>query len=169
MLIVYGVYYYRPKRIAFRNDYCLSCARPGRSVQIRTFDAFHLFWIPLLPLGFHRRWRCTTCGRLPHVYPGTRRGFTWAGLIVLLILATTFWVFPLTPDILILGWVFRVGAPIGAILTLIHLLRTPKNPTLKQRLAAIPPASDTVCPFCGSTLLLLSSQCCCPACGVLRI
>jgi len=168
LFIVYGVYHYRPKRIAFRNDYCLSCARPRRSVQIRTFDVCHIFWIPFLPLGFHRRWRCTTCGRLPHVYPGTRRGFKWAGLVVLLVLAIASWVSPPPSDFLIMGWVIRVGASIGAILTLVHLLRTPKNPSLKQRLADIPPASDTVCPFCGSALLMLSSQCCCAACGILR-
>ena len=168
MLIFHGVYYFRPKRIAFGNDYCLYCAQPCRSVQIRTFDAWHIFWIPLLPLGFHKRWRCTTCGRLPHVHPGTRRGFKWAGFVVLLLLATIMWADQLTPDDLVFGWVIRVGAPIGAVLTLIHLLRTPKDPLLQEKLSGIPPASDTICPFCGSALLLLSSQCSCPTCGVLR-
>jgi len=168
LLIVYGVYHFRPKRVAFRNDYCLSCAQPRRSVQIRTFDVCHIFWIPFLPLGFIRRWRCTACNRAPHVHPGTRRGFKWAGLVILLIFAVGFWLVPLTPDILIVGWIIRVGATVGATLTLAHLLRTPADQTLKERLAAVPPASDTVCPFCGSALLVLSSQCCCPACGVLR-
>jgi hypothetical protein len=168
LLFVYGVYHYLPKRVAFRNDYCLACARPRRSVQVRTFDACHLFWIPLVPLGFHRRWLCTTCGRLPHVYPGTRRGFKWAGLVVLLVVAIASWVSPPPSDFLVRGWLIRAGASIGAILTLVHLLRTRKDPSLKERLAAITPASDTVCPFCGSALLLLSSQCCCPGCGVVR-
>jgi hypothetical protein len=168
LLIFHGIYQLRPKRIAFRNDYCLSCRRPCRSVQIRTFDAWHVFWIPLLPLGFHKRWRCTTCGRLPHVYPGTRRGFKWAGLVVLLIFTAAFWAIQLTADTLIMGWVIRVAAPLGAILTLVHLLRSPKDRSLEEKLAAIPPASDTVCPFCGSALLLLSSQCSCPSCGIVR-
>ena len=137
-------------------------------MQIRTFDAWHIFWIPLLPLGFHKRWLCTTCGRLPHVHPGTRRGFKWAGFVVLLLLPTIMWADQLTPGDLVFGWVIRVGAPIGAVLTLIHLLRTPKDPSLQEKLSGIPPASDTICPFCGSALLLLSSQCSCPTCGVLR-
>lgn len=168
MLIVHGVYHFRPRRTAFRNDYCLSCAQPRRSAQIRTFDAYHLFYIPLVPLGFHKRWICTVCNRLPHVHPGTRRGFKWAGSVVLLIFAAAFWGMPLEPDMLIFGWVVRIAAPIGAVLTLWHLLRTPKDPSLQEKLAAVPPASDTVCPFCGAALLVLSSQCSCPACGVVR-
>jgi hypothetical protein len=169
LFIFHGIYQFRPKRVAFRNDYCLSCAQPFRSVQIRSFDAWHIFWIPILPLGFHKRWHCTNCGRAPHIYPGTRRGFKWAGLVVLLILTAMFWAVPLTPDVLVPGWVFRIGSPLGAILTLVHLLRAPKDPSLKENLATVPPASDTACPFCGSALLLLSSQCSCPKCGILRV
>lgn len=168
MHIVHGLYRFRPTRVAFRNDYCLSCAQPRRSVQIRTFNAWHLFWIPVLPLGFHKRWLCTTCNREPHVYPGTRRGFKWAGLAVLLIFAVFSWAAPPPTDMLVVAWVFRIAAPLGFFLTLGHLLRTPKDPSLKERLASVPPASDTVCPFCGTALLLLSSQCSCPSCGVLR-
>jgi hypothetical protein len=169
LLIRHGFYHFRPKMIAFRNDYCLSCAHYRRSVQIRTFDAWHIFWIPVLPLGFHKRWICTVCRRRSHVHPGTRRGFKWAGLVVLVIFAVAFWAMPLTPDMRVMGWAFRVGSPVGAILTSMHLLRTSKDPSLKERLAAVPPATDTVCPFCSSALLQLSLQCSCPNCGVLRV
>jgi predicted RNA-binding Zn-ribbon protein involved in translation (DUF1610 family) len=70
---------------------------------------------------------------------------------------------------LITLWILRVGAAIGALLVLVHLKRTPKDPSLKENLAAMPPASDTVCPFCGTALLIFSSQCSCPACGILRV
>ena len=168
LLIIHGIYQFCPKRLAFRNDYCFSCGQPRRSAQIRTFDAWHIFWIPILPLGFRKRWRCTVCKSQPHVHPGTRRGFKWAGLVVLLVFAFAFWAVSLTPDIRILGWVIRFAAPLGAVLTLIHLLHTPKDLSLKERLATVPPASDTVCPFCGSTLLLVSSRCSFSNCGVVR-
>lgn len=162
------MYRFRPRRIAFRNDYCLSCAQPRRSVQIRTFDAYHILWIPLLPLGFRKRWFCTACNKEPHVHPGTRRGFKWAGLVVLLIFGAAAWGVDLTPDDRVFFWVVRVCAPLGAVLTLVHLLRTPKDASLQEKLAGIAPASDTVCPFCGAALLVLSSECSCPACGVVR-
>jgi hypothetical protein len=168
MLITYGIYRFRPKRIAFRNDHCLSCGQARRSMQMRTFDAVHVFWLPIIPLGFWKRWICTVCGRRPNVNTKTRRPFKWAGLCVLLFFGAIFWVEPLPKDFVAGGWVMRIGSPLGAILLLVHLLRTPKDPSREERLATIPPASDTVCPFCGSHLLILASQCSCPVCGVVR-
>jgi hypothetical protein len=88
--------------------------------------------------------------------------------VVFVILAAIFWGIRITPDIRIYAWLMRVAMPIGAMLILFNLLRPPKGLSLKQKLATVPPASDTVCPFCGSALLLLSSQCSCPVCGVVR-
>lgn len=168
MLIVFGVYRWLPKRIAFRSDYCLSCSAPRRALQVRTFNVGHIYYIPLLPLGFWKRWLCTICGHDPHVTTKTRRGFKWVGLFILLLFSVLSWVMPATPDFLAGTWVFRIAAPVGAILTLIHLLRTKKEPSLESSLATIQPASDTICPFCGAQLLMLSSQVSCPACGVVR-
>ncbi len=169
MLIIHGMYNFRPKRLAFRNDYCLPCGQPRRSVQIRTFDVWHIFWIPLLPLGFWKRWRCIECGRLPHVNPKTRRPFKWLGFFVLLVFSAAFWSMPVEPDFVTGAWIIRIGAPLGAILTLVHLRRTSKEQSLKEKLATIHPASDTICPFCGTQLLILASDCSCPVCGVVRV
>lgn len=160
---------FRPKRLAFRDDYCLACAQPRRSVQIRTFNACHLFWIPVLPLGFWKRWRCTACGRLPHVNSGTRRPFKWLGLVILLISSAAFWYMPVDRNLVIFTWVVRIGAPLGAVLTIDHLLRTPKEQSLQRRLSEIRPATDSACPFCGTQLLMLASECSCPKCGVVRV
>jgi hypothetical protein len=169
MLIVSGIYRFRPKRTAFRNDYCLSCQSPRRSLQFRTFDVFHLYWIPLIPLGFRKRWICTVCQKEPRVSYKTRRSFKWAGLAILLLVTTASWIVPLQPDSATGEWVVRITMPLSAILLLIHLLRTPKDPSLAQLLATVTPASDTSCPFCGTALLLLTSQSSCPTCGILRL
>jgi hypothetical protein len=169
MFVVYGTYRLRPKRVAFRNDYCLWCSQPRRSVQIRTLVVWHVFWIPILPLGFWKRWRCTACGRRPHVSTKTRRSSKWAGLFVLLILSAGFWAEPIEPDFVTVSWIIRIGAPLGAMLVFAHLLRTRKVSSLKEGLAIVQPASDTVCPFCGAHLLVFSSHCSCPVCGVVRL
>ena len=166
MLIVYGVYRWKAKRVAFRNDYCLACGEARRAVQVRTFDVGHIFWIPILPAGFWKRWVCTVCGQDPHVTTKTRRGFKWVGLFILVLVAFIFWADSPEPDAVAAFWIGRIAAPVGAALLLRHLLRTPKEPTLKARLETIQPATDTVCPFCGAQLLVLGSQCSCPACGV---
>jgi len=169
MVIIYGVYRWKPKRGAFRNDYCLRCNAPRRAVQIRTFRVGHIFWIPLIPAGFWKDWSCTVCGRDPHKIGKTRRGFRWVGLFILLLFTALFWVMPFDLEIGTMTWIIRVAAPVGAVLTLTHLLRTSPEPSLASRLAMIPPASDTACPFCGTQLLILASQCSCPTCGVVRI
>jgi hypothetical protein len=58
------------------------------------------------PFGFHERWTCTACGREPHIYPGTRRGFKWVGLFILLLFSVAFWALPLTPGVTpdVRGW-----------------------------------------------------------------
>ena len=168
LIHIHGMYHFLPKRVAFRNDYCLSCNLPRRSVLIRTFDMWHVFWVPVLPLGFWRRWICTSCNRQPHVNRKTRRSFKWAGFVVLLFLSAAFWVAPVAPDFVAGAWAFRIGAAVGALLVLVHLLRTPKDPSVKERLASIGPTTDTICPFCGTQLLVLASACTCPSCGVVR-
>jgi hypothetical protein len=168
LFIVYGVYRWIAKRVAFRNDYCLACGDARRAVQVRTFDVGHIFWIPILPAGFWKRWVCTVCGRDPHVGTKTRRGFKWVGLFILVLFAVVFWIVPVEPDAVAFFWGLRIAAPVGAGLLLWHLMRTPKEPTLKEKLASILPATDTVCPFCGAQLLMLASQCSCPVCGVVR-
>ena len=169
MLLIHGTYHFRPKRIAFRNDYCLPCARPRRAVQIRTFDAEHIFWIPLVPIGFRNRWYCTVCERQTDVSGRTRRGFIWAGLLILVMFCAAGWAAPMEAGSEVPIWLLRIGAPIGAALVLVHLFRTRGEPSRKEQLANIPPATDMVCPFCGVDMMMVSSKCSCPKCGVARL
>src|SRR5579863_13667 len=169
MLLIHGVYHFWPKRVAFRNDFCLGCEAPRLAVAIRTFDVGHVFWIPFLPVGFWKHWTCVVCRRDPHVNPKTRRSFKWAGLVILVLLTAVFWAIPLDPEIEIFTWIVRIAAPVGAILLFAHLRRTPPEPSLRERLSTIPPASDTVCPFCGTPLVAGNGErWSCPGCGVVR-
>jgi uncharacterized membrane protein len=168
VLIVYGIYRRQPKRVAFRNDYCLTCGDARRAVLVRTFNVGHIFWIPILPAGYWKNWLCTICGSNPRVTTKTRRGFKWVGLFILLFFSLALWAIPMEPDSKAMIWILRFGFPVGAILTLMHLRRTKKEPSLESKLATIQPASDTVCPFCGAQLLMLASQTSCPVCGVVR-
>jgi hypothetical protein len=170
MLIVHGIYRFRPKRLAFRNDFCRTCQVPRRAEQWRTFDAWHIFWIPLIPLGFWKRWLCAGCGKQPHIATGTRRPFKWIGFAILILFSPLFWFMPPDPEFPVaVLWLLRIASPVGAVLLLAHLLRTAKDPTFKEQLAGVPPANDTVCPFCGTQLLMMASQTSCPRCYVVRL
>ena len=169
MLIIRGSYRFWPKRVAFRNDYCLRCQAPRRSIAIRTFDVGHLFWIPILPVGFWKRWQCEMCGQAPHIYPKVRRFFKWVGLFFSIALSLLMWAAPIDTNFEVLDWILRVAAPAGGILLLFDLLRGPKEPSLRRNLAAIAPCTDTVCPFCTTPLLAGSgASWSCPQCGAVR-
>jgi len=167
MFIVTGAYHFWPKRVAFRDDYCLSCAAPCRSIAVRSFDVGHIYWIPILPVGFWRHWRCMACNRDPHVSPKTRRSFLWAGLLCLVAVSVVLWALPSNAELGASGWILRFAAPAAAVALFVYLLRVPSTTSLRERLAAIPPATDAVCPFC-STPLLAGPRWSCPGCGTVR-
>jgi hypothetical protein len=164
MVIVHGVYNFKKKLVGFRNDYCMRCQAQRRAVQLRMFNVVHIFWIPLVPLGFWKQWICTVCGKNPHETQVTRRGFKWAGLMVLLFIAVVFWMIP--PEA---GWMWalRIILPIASATLLIYLLRTPGDVSLKERLATVQPATDMTCPFCAAPLMV-GDRCYCPGCGAVR-
>ena len=169
MLILRGAYHLWPKRVAFRNDYCLACKAPRRSVAVRTFDVGHLFGIPLIPVGFWRHWTCTVCGRNPHARSRIKLRITSSALYLLLGLSVAFWIIPVDPSFEIGTRVCRIAAPLGVLLLLARLLRALKQPSLRKQLAAIPPAADTACPFCAAPLVTgTEERWSCPTCGVLR-
>ena len=169
MFIFRGAYHWWPKQVAFRNDYCVTCRAQRRSVAVRSFDVGHFFWIPLLPVGFWRHWRCTECGRHPHRTSRFWRRLRWRGMSLLVVLSVMFWAAPINSDFALGLWVCRIAAPVGAGILLIRTLRQLFQPSLRTRLRSIPPAEDTICPFCQTTLVTgTGSRWSCPACGVVR-
>jgi hypothetical protein len=169
MFIVYGAYHFWPKKVGFRDDYCLGCQAPRRSIAIRTLDVGHIFWIPILPVGFWKRWRCSMCNRDPRANTKTGRSFKWIGLVCLFFIALVLWTIPVGQDASAFYWGFRFVSLASAVALLIHLIVSAKEPSLRQRLAAIPPASDTVCPFCSTPLLAgTGPRWSCPACNAER-
>ncbi len=171
MLIVKGAYHFWPKRVAFRNDYCLSCKAPRRSVAVRTFDVGHIFWIPLLPVGFWRHWTCSACGRKPHAGRKSLRSIKWIALSSLIGASALVWSVPLesNPGSIFFFWLFRIGGPIGAIVLLVDLLRFTEPRSLRKKLATVPEAADTICPFCATPLVVgTGTRWSCPGCGVVR-
>jgi hypothetical protein len=169
MFIVHGAYHFWPKPVAFRDDYCLTCQAPHRAIAVRTFDVGHIFWIPILPVGFWKHWKCAACGRDPHVNPKTRRSFLWAGFLCLIAVSVILWEIPSEGDFGIGGWVLRLAAPAAATLLLNYLLRAPTERSLPERLAAVPAAADMACPFCSTPLVAgTGTRWSCPACNAVR-
>jgi len=169
MLLVRGSYHLWRKPVAFRDDYCAWCRAPRRSIAIRSFDVGHLFWIPLLPVGYWRHWVCSECGRSPHRNPKFRRYLRWTSLYSLVSASVMFWAMPVDAGFALGSWIARLAAPMGAAAVLVYLVRGLKEPSLRKRLKAIPPATDSVCPFCAVPLVAgTGSRLSCPDCNAVR-
>jgi hypothetical protein len=168
MFIIYGIYQFKPKTVAYRNDFCLSCAGPRRSLAVRSFEVLHLFFIPLFPLGFRRLWMCVVCRQDPHSNPRSSTAFLWFSVACMGIIAVVAW---------IAGRGGPVTAVIASILTLMFLgglwflVRSaqilPRRLKLKEQLLNVQPAVETTCPLCDSPLMI-DDVWRCSRCGVER-
>ena len=146
MIVIFGLYHWLPRLVAFRADYCCHCESATTSVLVRTLDVLYIYWIPVLPVGRWSRWFCKACARRPHVAPRTRRdGFKMAGAIILALMILLFWfgVSPgaVEPSVL---WTGRLLFPLALAFTLRSATRPTPAPKFKQRLAQVQPHKDSL-------------------------
>ena len=165
-----GLYHLARQRIGYRNDYCLSCAAPRLSVCLRSFDVLHLWFVPILPLGYWKRWRCATCESNPHARITTRRSLRWAGTAVLAFIALAGWMTLLEPtgNRTWFDWALRVGSTVGVVFALRAALYPPPEPNLAGLLAAVPPNLDPHCPLCRAPVVAALPRWRCTGCRAER-
>lgn len=173
MLLIHGTYHWSRRLLAFRNDYCLACAAPRLAFLHRTFDAFHIFFIPVLPLGYWKRWLCGECGANPHRRPTIARPLKWIGIGLLVVGSIVFWT--TAPDARggsdadpVMVWTFRIGLPVAAVFAIRHTAMTKRPERLAERLRGIAPNHDGTCPRCGTPLTVAAPWYRCGSCGLER-
>ena len=148
MILLHGIYNFRPRRVAFRNDWCRRCRARRLAVAVRSVDVLHVFWIPLVPLGAWTRWFCSTCLNPPHAPPGTRRGIKFAGVVVLGLMSATMWA-PMPDAEPWLLWTLRLATPLLTVWMLVWAIRHRPEPDFATGLAAVRDYDGTLCPVCG--------------------
>jgi hypothetical protein len=63
----------------------------------------------------------------------------------------------------------RIAAPVAAVLLFVRLRRSRTPFSLRRKLRSIPPAADTICPFCSIPLVSgTGERWSCPSCSVVR-
>ena len=167
MLIIHGKYRFGRRKIGARKDFCNACQRECLSELWRSFDCGHIFWIPLLPLGFRERWCCTLCHRIPRARYRTGKPMLVAGLI-----ASAFFLAAMSmskPKPGEMDANFLWGARIFFLLAFLGLLyfvlkRGPAVPEADRRKADVP-LSTKRCIYCGGPLTG-KPHLHCPACQV---
>jgi hypothetical protein len=167
VLIVHGVYHWRPRVVAFRNDYCIRCGGVSVALRRRTVDVLHIFFLPVLPLGVWKRWHCVSCGSDPHARTRTYRSVKWAGTLLLAFLAVLGWMASTDrqPHDQVFIWTLRIGAVVAFVAALRHTIKSPPDVDLAARLREVPPLAQSVCAVCGAGLAFIGGELRCSDCG----
>ena len=63
MLFIFGTHRFGIKRYAYKYMICSHCEMPRLYIQSRGFAWGHIFWIPLIPLGYQYNWHCSACAK----------------------------------------------------------------------------------------------------------
>jgi hypothetical protein len=158
MLVVHGLYRFGLKKIGVRRDVCYNCKEQCIAELWKSFHCYHLFWIPLIPLGPRREWECTLCGVNPRRKPTIGVLVKILSVLLMLILGSvtvSLWatpVYQIGVDGLV--WGLRLLFP-GAMAGLVWLMfiRKPKpEPSIEARRALVEPLSDRECFYCRGPL-----------------
>lgn len=153
--------------MAFRRDHCRSCGTNIVAERIRTLVLLTLFWIPLCPIGFRRRWLCRQCEKPPHRPPRTRRRTKI--LVILLCMVGVMSAFLVAPEreqpemVLWVALFYGAGLLAASVWLLAHRHFPPRSHGLALLAEAdLPPLRW--CPFCGEELRLQQLRAYCPQC-----
>jgi hypothetical protein len=168
MIVIHGTYTLARRIVAYRNDYCLSCGTQRVALCDRSFYVLHISFIPILPLGFWKKWRCSVCGQDPHERVGTRKAYKWAGTALLGFMSLAMWFAPIERGEEAMMWGMRIVLPIAFAFALRATLRSGPDVNLSEKLREVVPISDPYCPFCKTSLVSVPDWHC-PNCKVRRM
>jgi hypothetical protein len=130
MLIVYGTYRIAPRLVGYRNDWCNHCEKPILAQRWRAFYLGHIFWIPIVPLGFYKTWRCKACTKNPRDRLRTSLGIIVAGLLAFSVIFAIMLFGPYTGKDAAMFWGMRLA--FGSLAVVFALWS-------KSRLKEVPP------------------------------
>ena len=169
-LIHWGIYRFADRIVGYRNDYCLRCESHRLALRHRSFRVVHIWFVPLIPLGWSKSWRCRVCGGDPHVRVKTRESIRWAGTIAVGLLAGIGWLAQpgRRPEDFWYIWGLRIGATTICAAGVRLSLRSPAEVDLAEKLRSIEPNLDRTCVVCGAEMARNKPIWTCPNCGVER-
>ncbi len=164
MFIVHGTYRVAPRFVAYRNDWCNHCDKPVLAQQWRSFYVGHLYWIPLVPLGFYKIWRCQICARNPRERLRTSMGFIVAGLLVCAVIFVITFLVPYSANDAALVWGIRFAAVV-LVVVFARWLNSRWKESPPDRI--VQPLTNDRCLFCDG-MMTDYPQWHCVECGLIR-
>lgn len=169
-MLLHGIYRFKEAPIAYRADHCTRCKGPTVAMQLSAFCWIHLFFIPVIPLGRHRRWTCRACGNDPRVDARSTSSLVLVAILLALAGGTCllFWFTPAGEPGGEGIWAVRAFLTVCCLVILAWIRSYLRGPKLRDLLARVRPASRTECLLCGGALEPRNPPRC-PRCGLDRL
>ena len=155
-MIVDGRYKLFPRKVACRHVWCSVCSAQRLAIGTRYLAVYHLFFVPLMPLGRRVEWRCNSCFIQVDAFRPVR---TWisgfgmlAGLFFMLFGAAAFLPVPANLGREVdLGFAFQM---IGLGVALVGLFAWLRQRRRRHEAAVrqIVPLTGDRCPLCVGVL-----------------
>jgi len=166
MLLIHGIYRWAPRMTGYRDGWCNHCRQVTHALQVKTWNVFHLYWVPVLPLGRYTALHCAVCKLDPTSRVSEPPALLFIGIVCfsLIFAAVMFAAFP--PADQQTAWIVR-AVMLGLIIVCAYKLRQRWKRPLPTAAAYIYP--DSLSKFCQNPLVPMHDSWYCEPCRLVRI
>ena len=168
MFYIYGTKQFDIKKHGYKNTNCEHCDMTSLCTEWRWSSWAHLFFIPLLPLGYDSSFTCNACGQEPKTHSETSIVLKVVILLILLLFAipvyfgllATMGMIPIdsapaeTPPALspVISWLILAVVTFFLYKNIKWITSHKKNLLAKRRLSLLPLNNTSECEVCDGNL-----------------
>ncbi|MEZ6002900.1 MAG: hypothetical protein R3F17_04695 [Planctomycetota bacterium] len=153
-MLIHGIHRFGGKYLAFRMDYCLTCKGLRWAFLIRSFRWFHIYWIPLIPLGYDKSWQCVICANDPQAPTKTRLIFKLLAVLALSVLSLAAIVSSKSESMSANeDQALRLGIWVSLLAAVVWTIRHKPELNRKQTRALAPITPVEYCPGCEGSMI----------------
>ena len=159
MFLIFGIKRFGHKKVGYGKDYCNSCQNEAVFERYRWFSWIHIFFIPLIPVGYYSHTRCTICTNDPNAKVSTP---IWQRIIFLAVIAGLIWV--LYQDELLDDLSYGLAIKLFAMLMLLGcgywIYKGRADVSKKERRKHLTPVDQTTCMMCEGEIVVAKKAHC---------
>ena len=159
MILFYGIKKLRKKKVGYGKDHCNACEQEALVEKWRWFNWFHIFWIPLIPLGYGHNWMCTLCDQDANARYKTdiyRKVFISVVLFAIALLMFQ----PGVIDSLEYGLIVKILSILFFLASVVWVIKHKKLPSKDTYRQNITPVDVSICAYCNNPLSMSPTLSC---------
>ncbi len=152
MFFIFGLRRFGLKKVGYGKDFCNSCENEAIINRFQWFTWCHIFFIPLIPLGYHSKFNCTICGNNPHAMKNTPLWLRILFIFILLCIGST----TITSGLyrhFSFGWIIKTLITFAITAACYWVFRKLNQATFKEQRSKITPVNQQVCVLCDGEIV----------------